>query len=406
MSPILTVEKLKLSVAGRVLFADLSFELPERGLTALMGPVATGKSSLLSWICCEDSPYAAKVEQVSFNGSSLGEEVRPVLIPQHAAQSGSSIIEQIDQVLGNTPLLCVDEPTAGLTDQDAEQVMSHLVQISRDRAVLMVSHNQRQVASFADTVLLLAGGCVQEHVPASTFFAAPQSKAGQQFVGTGGTTVPRPDTPAHHLSPEQRGVPTALNLQPNADRDGNTPLWVMNDKLGIFWPRDKHPDSTEIASLADSGVTAVISVSQANPPNLPALIEAGIVPVWIPLTEQDRSASKDTAPVCLECQRLLDNGEKVVVLATDNNQMAECTLASQLIYSGLTAEKAVKYANQILDEQDLSMENEQLLWDLEMHWDLVAEGLAETPGRRGRRTGKGVALGSIDSMSRSMESQH
>ena len=293
-------------------------------------------------------------------------------------------------------LLCIDEPTARLERDDAHRVLERLTEIAGLRAVLMVTHNQAQAETFADTVLLVAAGQVQEHTPAKTFFSDPSSDAGRQFVGTGGVALAGPDTPMRHLAPEERAARVDVDLELERDTQAQEPLWVLNEKLGIFWPKDPVClDQTEIDTLARHGVTAVISVSDSNPPELDTLVEAGMVPVWIPLAEQDRTPAADHAPICLECQRLLDGGEKVIVLATGDTQLGECTIASQLVYAGLPADKATQVAQRMLGDAPLSMENEQLLWDLELHLDLADEGVADRPARRGRRSKKNVAKGSL-----------
>ncbi|MEO1493398.1 MAG: ABC transporter ATP-binding protein [Pseudomonadota bacterium] len=400
MTNILDIEGLVLKIEDRTLFHDLSLHLPKRGLTALMGPAATGKSSLLTWICCGDAfPLSGLAKNAVYDDAPLDVSNRPSLVGQFAASTGVETLDLIEALFRDVApsLLCIDEPTANLSKGEARDVMRCLADVAEYHSVLMVSHNQAQVADYADSVVLVAGAELQEHTPTSVFFTSPSSEAGHQFVGTGGVSVVRPDTPQWLLAPEQRVTPDHINVDVEVATSDDAPLWVMSDRLGLFFVEGDGLAEGNIATLKDNGVTAVVALDQDTPPDLAGLTDAGIVPVWVPLPDGQRSAASDHLPLCLECQRLLDDGETVVVLGTGDNQNAACVLASQLVYSGLSAEKAADMAAKMLGKQPLDLQNEQVIWELETHLDLAREGIAAPLRRRGRRHGRerGVARGSI-----------
>jgi ABC-type branched-subunit amino acid transport system ATPase component len=60
-------------------------------------------------------------------------------------------------------LLMIDEPTSGLNDQDASQILQLIEHVGRHMAVLLALHNQKQARTIGQSVILLAGGRVQEH---------------------------------------------------------------------------------------------------------------------------------------------------------------------------------------------------------------------------------------------------
>ena len=80
-------------------------------------------------------------------------------------------------------LLLLDEPTASLDPGATEAVERIIREIRTDGAkVLMTTHNLGQATRLADDIVFLADGRVQEHVPANTFFARPQSPAARAYL--------------------------------------------------------------------------------------------------------------------------------------------------------------------------------------------------------------------------------
>jgi ABC-type dipeptide/oligopeptide/nickel transport system ATPase component len=88
-------------------------------------------------------------------------------------------------VLGPEPdLLIADEPTAALDVTVQAQILDLLAALRRDRslAVLMISHDLGAVASLADRVLIMQGGCIVEQGPAETIFASPRHEYTQALL--------------------------------------------------------------------------------------------------------------------------------------------------------------------------------------------------------------------------------
>lgn len=276
--PLLEIRELTARIDERTVLKRLSLQIGARGVYTLLGPGGGGKSSLLGILSGRNragSGWTLEGE-IFYQGTVLGSAARPSVIEQRLAHPAvrlrdyllgelddgvadayepeqlverlreqlgrvhlAELGEHLDEVLGHgelrlsqgqwrrlaiarelitdPPLLCVDEPTAGLPDAEAALVVSALQAERQLRAVLMVTHHQQQARDCSDYVILLAGGCVHEYQPTAAFFAQPQSEAARAFVRTGGCAVPSPDAQAEQLEtaapdplPEPASAPPAV----------------------------------------------------------------------------------------------------------------------------------------------------------------------------------------------------
>ncbi|PSM31312.1 ATP-binding cassette domain-containing protein, partial [Haliangium sp. UPWRP_2] len=281
--PLLVLRGFTACVDERTVLKEVDLRIASRGVYCLMGPGGSGKSSLLGVLggryrCAFGWSLTGTV---SYNGRALGPAARPAVIGQkighpavplreflvgeleeEVAQNVSpaqlaallarvglvELAAHLDAVLGTPPLalskaqwwqlaigrelaadpalLCVDEPTAGLGDAEAESLLSILRTEAQQRAVLFVTHNQQHARMCSDYMILFAGGRVQEFQPTAAFFATPQSQPAKDFVRTGGCVVPSPDAKAEQLEPEITYAaahapddPQAVEPQPAAARD-------------------------------------------------------------------------------------------------------------------------------------------------------------------------------------------
>ena len=65
-----------------------------------------------------------------------------------------------DALLGDPPLMILDEPTSGMDPIQVIQLRSHLVAAARDRAVLVSSHAVADLEPLATRVAVLRDGCL------------------------------------------------------------------------------------------------------------------------------------------------------------------------------------------------------------------------------------------------------
>ena len=247
-TPFLSLRNFGVAFGEHVVLHGISLELATPGLYVVMGPVGTGKSTLLRTIAGINHalPAFRSWGEASLKGAPLGAENGVALVAQNARLMMASVMENIlndfperhtltlaakrevaqrlltEAGLGelqdalNRPvvelplavqrhlavartaaaepvLLCVDEPTANLEWNATLPMLHFLKEQGKKRAVLVVSHNQDDARELDGLTVLLAGGSVQACAPAQRFFSEPASGVAADFVRTGSCVVPSPN---------------------------------------------------------------------------------------------------------------------------------------------------------------------------------------------------------------------
>lgn len=266
---VLVCSEFGVAFGKRVILDGVNFSISKTGITVLMGPTGTGKSTLLRSLAgmfAKNTLYSSW-GSITYQNKELTEEDSLSLVsqqPKHILRSvfegilfnrpeqyrslnkgeqrkqlvvwldqlgASAIAAQLDaplidlstgrkrmvailrEAVMGSPLLMIDEPTSGMTDDDAKEVLSLLKSLSKTRALFVVLHNQKQAREIASKVILLAGGCVQATATAEKFFDTPPNPVAEQFVRTGSCAVPRPGADANELDEECMFAPKPLSLQ-------------------------------------------------------------------------------------------------------------------------------------------------------------------------------------------------
>jgi atypical dual specificity phosphatase len=101
-------------------------------------------------------------------------------------------------------LLMIDEPTYGLNEVDSAWLVDWISTQSRHCKLWVVLHNQMQARRMGDRIVLIGGGRVLAHQEVTEFFLSPSNEWVEQFIRTGGLTLPAPDARAQDLA---EGVP-------------------------------------------------------------------------------------------------------------------------------------------------------------------------------------------------------
>ncbi|MDZ4187793.1 MAG: dual specificity protein phosphatase family protein [Hydrogenophaga sp.] len=264
----MSLHRFGVAFGQRVVLAEVELQLSSSGVDVLMGPVKTGKSSLLRTLAglYEGHAMHRTWGSASLGGEPLGPHNRPALVQQqlrlldqtllqvlrHAmpadgkrsavewrewavallAEHGlTDWVDHLDTTLMNcTPrmqrtalvlmqvatqprLLMVDEPTTGLNESETHTMVKWLRELGSRCKLLVSLHNQRQARALATEVVLLAGGRVLAHQPVEAFFTRPANEFVRQFVQTGSLSLPSPDARPTDL---ETGTPLPPPLPPEA----------------------------------------------------------------------------------------------------------------------------------------------------------------------------------------------
>jgi putative ABC transport system ATP-binding protein len=220
-------ERLTRSVNGRAIVNEITFEVAQGELLAIVGPSGSGKSSLLRLLNRLDEPTDGTVFLGGIDYRTLGPRElrrrlgmvmqRPYLFPGTVADNirfgpqqrseslddrsvedllaqvqlagfGSRQVDKLSggeaqrvsiaRTLANRPeALLMDEPTSALDEALARQVEQLITGIIRERRLtcVFVTHNRAQARRIADRVMVIERGSIaavgpsQEMIPASEY---------------------------------------------------------------------------------------------------------------------------------------------------------------------------------------------------------------------------------------------
>ncbi|PHQ23637.1 ABC transporter [Marinobacter guineae] len=380
----------------KTVLASIDLEVPDRGITVLLGPSGTGKSTLLRTLAGfnDPNPNLRTWGQANYVGAPLvdtGE--RPVLAAQNARMVMASILDNIVQDLPerrslsplqqrklakrlleragledligqiNEPvihlslaqqrhlaamrlaatgarLILLDEPTTGLDDREAECLLRYVAAESQHRSILIALHNLSHAARLGGRTVLIAGGSVQETAKTSEFLRQPTSQAGKSFVRSGSCAVAAPDADPETLSP---GTPPPAPL-PEAARsyvsDSFGPrgfLWLRKGQLaGTPRPGIVQDLEYDLVALKRVGITTLVTLTETEP-DTDALNAHGIENIWSPFKDMGAPSITQTVELCKTIQALCNDGGVVAVHCRAGLGRTGTILACCLIWDGMSA---------------------------------------------------------------------
>ncbi len=405
MSPILQLSGFGAAYGEKVVLKSIDFEVPQRGCTALLGPAGTGKSTLLRTLAGFNHAHPALRTwgQARYRGAELGNGNWPAMVMQKSQFLISTVwdnlvfemkdrarlsrlqqrekieallhrtgqehlLDKLDekvvrysagqqrgiailrQALSEPELLMIDEPTTNLPDQDVPPLQRMIVELAKDRALLVVSHNQVHARAMADQIVLIANGVTQECSDTPRFFQMPDSEAGRHFIRTGscpeeGTAVPDDEEADGTAVPAVKAGPPPLGDRPDAKPASYGPrgfVWLIKGRVaGAPLPGIVRDVDYDLAALRDVGVTRLLSLTETPFPT--ALAEGyGIASHACPIPDMHAPSHPQMLRLCQDMDRFVENQEVIAVHCKAGLGRTGTVLAAYRLWRAGAAASAVE----------------------------------------------------------------
>jgi len=209
----------------------------------------------------------------------------------------------------------------------------------------MASHHQRQVRKYADRVVLLASGHVQEVAKTPDFFRNPASTAGKEFVNTGQCLSPRPDALAEELAPDVTPPPPLnprVRKAMSAWAGPNGFVWLEKGRLaGTPRPGVVHDLEVDLDALVRVGVTRLLTLLEEPLECEQSLIERGIEAVHVPVDDMCAPTFVQAVGFCRQIDLWMAQGQVIAVHCHAGHGRTGTALAAWKIWRGSSASNAV-----------------------------------------------------------------
>ena len=399
LSTILELKNFGASFGDKIILSDINLTILERGIFVLLGPSGTGKSTLLRSIAGlnETNPSFRIWGNTLYMGEELSDENRPALVSQSARLMMASVFDNVvhhlterdnltlkqqkdlavrlleqaglselkdsleDSVISLTlsqqrhlailrmsaaspKLLCLDEPTTGLSDTDAESLLNYIKKESQRRAILIVLHNLEQAEKLSGHTALLAGGYIQEMQSTDSFIKSPKTEPAKQWVKLGSCNVPSPDALAENLADDVVPPPPLPEIVRYAPSESFGPrgfLWLKRGVLaGTPLPGVIHDIEYDMQMLKKVGVTTLVTL-MTKPVDKDALDKFSVRSIWHAIKDMGAPENEQAVTICKEIDQAIKNKEVVAVHCRAGMGRTGTILAAYLIWEGSSALKAL-----------------------------------------------------------------
>lgn len=404
---LLSLRKFGIAFGDKIVLRSVDLDIQDNGCFVLMGPAGTGKSTLLRTLCGINDAVANMRTwgEAIYAGSRLGEAERPSLVAQNARLMLASILENImyelperqsltimqqrvlakrllllaglDQLVNklDSPvmelslatqrhlaimrtaaarprLLCIDEPTSGLGQDESSALLHYVRYLSEQLAVLIVLHNQQQARQLDGHTALLAGGWIHESSSSEAFFTHPVSKVAREFIRNGNCTVPSPNARPEDLD-EFCEFPTPPPMHEQATgpvSDAYGPrgfLWLKKGFLaGTPRPGVVMDEEYDLKALQRVNISVLISLTEERfDPEL--LKQYGIEGWWLPVNDMEAPTVEQAMEMCQRVSQQMSAKHAVAYHCKAGLGRTGTMLAAQLIWEGSTALDALETARKI-----------------------------------------------------------
>jgi atypical dual specificity phosphatase len=239
-------------------------------------------------------------------------------------------------------ILCVDECTAALSGEEADDILDLLSRQAEERAVIFVTHNQSHAQRLGGRTALLAGGRIQEEQETSSFFTRPSSSAAASFVRTGSCAVAGPTAKKEELDESIEPPPplpvSALAVVASRYVGPSGFYWVKPGQLGgLPRPGIVAALDDDLAGLKRLGITVLVTLEekQTVPPRVCNLV--GIRSRFFPIDDMKSPPLEAADELCKKIRDDIASGEVVAIHCRAGLGRTGTMLACYLIWEGSSA---------------------------------------------------------------------
>lgn len=274
-------------------------------------------------------------------------ETEVVTLPQPVQR----MLAIVRATAGDPLVLLADEPTSGLDDEAAIDVIALLRGQARSRAVLFITHNRRHALAAGGVTCLLAGGKIVERTPTSRFFLEAETDLGRRFVATGSCPVPSPGAREADLdehAPRPPPLPASALRATDRKICPRGFFWVIPERLGGL-PRPGIVAELEddLEGLRQLGVDVLVTLEESVTVSATRLGELGIAAIHFPVPDMGAPQIEPAADLCARVQALMTAGKVVAFHCRAGLGRTGTLLASQLVWNGDSAIRAIERVRQI-----------------------------------------------------------
>lgn len=358
MSAAITIRNLCVQAGEKNILTGLDFTAPTHSLTAVMGPMGGGKSTLLKVLTgtLATDEYQVSHTKALYAGQPLSPSHHACLVAQFDRAANGSLTERLRDIevstRNNNDLLCIDEPTAGLEPEDGAAMMGFLAQLAKERSVVVVSHNVREVRTHCDHVALIGGGRVVCALPMAEFYDMKTNAHAIHYICTGGLDLPDVETPIRLLAPENRITPDGFDTAPATD----TESWILRDALSLA-------DLTGAPMPPHTVFRFGVSALEIHSPE-------GKIAHRFSWDTEDQKPDRNpplTTEMCHALTAALANGGRVTLDISFNQNATSALLGAFLIMHGFAPAEALAITAAKLPSLHLGMRLEEFLWNIDLH---------------------------------------
>ncbi len=390
----------------KVVLCEISLAVPAVGATVLLGPSGTGKSTLLRTLAglSAANPSFRSWGSAFYQGLPMEQWAeRPELVAQSAQLMMASVLDNIvvnlpernqltrlaqrdlaqrlleraglselcDQLdtsvvkltlaqqrhlsilrmaAAGPHLLCLDEPTTGLSEEESTRLLQYMSEEATRRALLVVLHNQRHARMLGGEAVLMAGGYVQEQQPIPQIFDRPTTAAAREFARSGTCTVASPGANPEELDesvPPPPPLPRAALKYSGSAIGPRGFLWLKQGKLaGTPVPGVYFDMEYDLKALKRVGVTTLLTLTE-NALDETRLAPFGIRSIWEPVPDMQAPSLDQGVRICERIEQLLSQNEVVAVHCRAGLGRTGTVLAAHLIWEGYGALDALETVRSI-----------------------------------------------------------